>query len=118
MEVGTQNAANGVKSNPQTETKKENALFNLFLKLMTAQAKNQDPMNPSDPTDFASQLATFTQVEQQIKANTLLEKMVSNAMLGTAGLIGKNARVEEKGYLMGHQSGCWLILTKLPPAQI
>jgi flagellar basal-body rod modification protein FlgD len=74
MEVGTQNAANGVKSNPQTETKKENAQFNLFLKLMTAQAKNQDPMNPSDPTDFASQLATFTQVEQQIKANTLLEK--------------------------------------------
>ena len=93
MEVGTQNAANGVKSNPQTETKKENAQFNLFLKLMTAQAKNQDPMNPSDPTDFASQLATFTQVEQQIKANTLLEKMVSNAMLGTSGLIGKNARV-------------------------
>ena len=101
MEVGTQNAANGVKSNPQTETKKENAQFNLFLKLMTAQAKNQDPMNPSDPTDFASQLATFTQVEQQIKANTLLEKMVSNAMLGTAGLIGKNARVEEKGYFDG-----------------
>ena len=101
MEVGTQNAANGVKSNPQTETKKENAQFNLFLKLMTAQAKNQDPMNPSDPIDFASQLATFTQVEQQIKANTLLEKMVSNAMLGTASLIGKNARIEEKGYFDG-----------------
>ena len=101
MEIGAQNAAMGVKSNPQTETKKENAQFNLFLKLMTAQAKNQDPMNPSDPTDFASQLATFTQVEQQIKANTLLEKMVSNAMLGTAGLTGKNARVEEKGYFDG-----------------
>ncbi|MDC0431134.1 hypothetical protein OAL97_01240 [Paracoccaceae bacterium] len=97
----TQNAAIGVKSNPQTETKKENAQFNLFLKLMTAQAKNQDPMNPSDPIDFASQLATFTQVEQQIKANTLLEKMVSNAMLGTASLIGKNARIEEKGYFDG-----------------
>ena len=43
---------------------------------MTAQAKNQDPLNPIDPTDYATQLATFTQVEQQIKANTLLEKMV------------------------------------------
>ena len=60
MEVGTQNAANGVKSNPQTETKKKTAQFNLFLKLMTAHAKNQNPMNPSDPTDLASQLATFT----------------------------------------------------------
>ena len=67
--------------------------------------KNQDPMNPSDPTDFASQLATFTQVEQQIKASTLLEKMVSNAMLGTTSLIGKNAQVEKKYILMGHQSG-------------
>ena len=63
--------------------------------------KNQDPMNPSDPTDFASQLATFTQVEQQIKASTLLEKMVSNAMLGTTSLIGKNVQVEKKGYFDG-----------------
>ena len=67
--------------------------------------KNQDPMNPSVPTDFASQLTTFTQVEQQIKASTLLEKMVSNAMLGTASLIGKNARVEKNDILMGHKSG-------------
>ena len=67
--------------------------------------KNQDPMNPSDPTDFASQLATFMQVEQQIKASTLLEKMVSNVMLGTTSLIGKNAQVEKKDILMGHQSG-------------
>ena len=55
---------------------------------MTAQAKNQDPLNPSDPTDFAS-------------PNTLLEKMVNNAKLSTASLIGKNARIEEKGYFDG-----------------
>ena len=60
--------------------------------------KNQDPMNSSDPTDFASQLAMFTQVEQQIKASTLLEKMVSNSMLGTASLIGKNARVKKRNF--------------------
>ena len=40
---------------------------------MTVQAKNQDLLNPADPTGYATQLATFTQVKQQIKANTLLE---------------------------------------------
>ena len=40
MEIGTQISGAGTKSNNQTETKKENSQFTLFLKLMTAQAKN------------------------------------------------------------------------------
>jgi flagellar basal-body rod modification protein FlgD len=35
-----------------------------FLQLLVAQIKNQDPMNPSDGTQFLSQLAQFTQLEQ------------------------------------------------------
>ena len=101
MEVRSQTVSPSTAPQVKTETKKENSDFILFLKLMIAQAKNQDPLNPTDTTDFATQLATFTQVEQQIKANTLLEKMVSTATLGAASLIGKNARMEEKGYFAG-----------------
>ena len=101
MEVRSQTVSPSTAPQAKTETKKENSDFILFLKLMTAQAKNQDPLNPTDTTDYATQLATFTQVEQQIKANTLLEKMVSTATLGAASLIGKNARMEEKGYFAG-----------------
>ena len=101
MEVRSQTFSPSTAPQAKIETKKENSDFNLFLKLMIAQAKNQDPLNPTDPTDYAMQLATFTQVEQQIKADTLLEKMVSTATLGAASLIGKNARMEEKGYFAG-----------------
>ena len=36
----------------------------MFLKLMMAQLKNQDPMNPTDSSTFLGQLAQYTQLEQ------------------------------------------------------
>jgi len=35
-----------------------------FLKLMVAQMKNQDPMNPSDDKDNIAQMAQFSSLEQ------------------------------------------------------
>lgn len=35
-----------------------------FLKMLVAQLKNQNPLNPMDGTDFAAQLAQFSTVEQ------------------------------------------------------
>ncbi|PWU01377.1 MAG: hypothetical protein C5B51_22960 [Terriglobia bacterium] len=37
---------------------------NMFLQLLVAQLKNQDPLNPADGTQFLSQLAQFQQMEQ------------------------------------------------------
>jgi flagellar basal-body rod modification protein FlgD len=39
---------------------------NMFLQLLVAQLKNQDPLNPSDPAQFMSQLAQFQQLEQSM----------------------------------------------------
>lgn len=39
---------------------------NTFLQLFVAQLKNQDPMNPADGTQFVSQLAQFSELEQVI----------------------------------------------------
>ena len=36
---------------------------NMFLQLLVAQIKNQDPMSPSDGVQFLSQLAQFQQLE-------------------------------------------------------
>lgn len=43
-----------------------------FLKLLTAQLANQDPLAPIDPTQFVSQLAQFSSVEQAVQSNTRL----------------------------------------------
>jgi flagellar basal-body rod modification protein FlgD len=72
--------------------------FNTFLKMLTTQLKNQDPLNPMDNSEYAVQLATFSGVEQQVKTNTLLESL--GAQLGLSGLstyagwVGKEARAD------------------------
>lgn len=47
--------------------------YNNFLQLLVAQLQNQDPTNPSDPTQFVSQLASFSAVEQQVNTNSKLD---------------------------------------------
>ena len=39
---------------------------NMFLQLLVAQMKNQDPLNPADGAQFLAQLAQFQQLEQSI----------------------------------------------------
>jgi flagellar basal-body rod modification protein FlgD len=46
-----------------------------FLKLLVAQLKNQDPMNPMDNQEFVSQLATFTSLEQLMSINANVSKL-------------------------------------------
>ncbi len=46
--------------------------FQSFLRLLTAQLRNQDPLSPLDSTQFVEQLASFSAVEQQIETNRLL----------------------------------------------
>ena len=45
--------------------------FNTFLRMLTVQMQNQDPLNPIDSADYAVQLATFSGVEQQVRTNQL-----------------------------------------------
>lgn len=49
--------------------------FETFLKMLTVQMQNQDPLNPMDSSEFAMQLATFSSVEQQVLTNDLLGEM-------------------------------------------
>ena len=71
--------------------------FDTFLRMLTVQIQNQDPLNPMESKDFAVQLATFAGVEQQVRTNQSLAAMTAQMTLGTvtqlAGWIGMEARV-------------------------
>jgi len=58
-----------------------------FLKMLIAQLKNQDPLNPLDGSQFAAQLAQFSSLEQLQNINTQLET------LGTSFSSLNNAQV-------------------------
>lgn len=71
--AGANVAANGKKDSAAELSQN----YELFLKLLTTQIQNQDPLNPQDPSQFTQQLVQFSQVEQSIATNKNLESVLS-----------------------------------------
>lgn len=46
-----------------------------FLKLLVAQIKNQDPLNPADGLQFVSQLAQFSELEQLMEIREGIQQL-------------------------------------------
>lgn len=65
-----------------------------FLTLLVEQLKNQDPMNPDDPSEFTSQLAEFSSLEQLQNLNESMESLAETQKqsdkFATMALIGKD----------------------------
>jgi flagellar basal-body rod modification protein FlgD len=82
-----------------------------FLKLLIVQLKNQDPLNPMEGTEFATQLAQFSSVEQLTNINDTLTQSVSTNQLMTQSIgnslattmIGKS--VKASGSSFGYTGG-------------
>ena len=85
-------------------TQGEDINKDLFIKILVAQMTNQDPMNPQDPTEYVSQLAQFSSLEQSMRLNesmdillALSDTLVVNSAMGmSSSLIGKHIEVSEQ----------------------
>jgi flagellar basal-body rod modification protein FlgD len=79
--------------------------FETFLKMLTAQARYQDPLEPIDSTEYAAQLAQFSMVEQQVQTNDALSRLQQELGVSTlatlSGWIGKEARAEMPAHFSG-----------------
>lgn len=66
--------------------------YDAFLKLLVAEMSNQDPLNPTDSTEYVAQFASFSSVEQAIQTNKKLDSMMTVSALTQANsLIGQTA---------------------------
>lgn len=67
--------------------------FETFLKMLTTQIQNQDPLSPMQADQFANQLASFSMVEQQTLTNQNLQMLSSvlegGRMVGYANMVGR-----------------------------
>lgn len=83
----------------QTTTPEKRSLssdFDTFIRMLTTQAKYQNPLEPLDSSEYAAQLAQFSMVEQQTKTNdtltALVEKLGATDMAKLSNWIGKEVR--------------------------
>ncbi len=72
-----------------------------FLKLLTTQLQNQDPLNPMDNAQMTSQLAQISTVDGIEKLNATLQKMMSSTIdaevMQAAGMVGRSVMVAGSG---------------------
>lgn len=72
--------------------------FNTFLRLLTTQLQNQDPTNAMSPEQMTQQLVQFAGVEQQLRMNGSLEKLIglqqASQLTASASLLGQVVEVE------------------------
>ena len=72
--------------------------FRTFLTMLTTQLQNQDPTNAMSPEQMTAQLVQFAQVEQQIRVNDSLQRLIglqqAAQLTATAPLLGRMVEVE------------------------
>src|ERR1700694_553573 len=66
-----------------------------FLKLLTTQLQNQDPLHPMDDTQSVAQLAQFSALQASNELKTAFQTFESNfSVMQSAGLLGKTVSAQ------------------------
>ena len=99
--------ANPEPSGPRTLPTTNGMGRDEFLKMLVAQLKNQDPLNPMDGKDMAAQLAQFSTVEQLIAMNKSMDESKAAQAEMTDAIVSleeaQNERADELAQLIEGQ---------------
>lgn len=83
--MATVNAASAAATSATEQSRKTLfGSYDLFLKLLTTQIKNQNPLEPMDPAEYTQQLVQYSTVEQGLKTNEQLASLLSVIQSGQA----------------------------------
>lgn len=111
MSIASVAAANPTTRTSVTDQKSIAENFDVFLKLLTTQLKNQNPLEPLKTNEFTQQMVQFTQVEQQVKANKNLEELGDlfrqTTLTSSVSYIGKQVTAEASTTNLENGSADW-----------
>src|SRR3981189_492154 len=91
--AASQTATNGASSSTSSSSSSSSsglsglsgaASEQTFLHLLVAQIKNQDPLSPTDSTQFVTQLAQFSQLEQSIGIKSDMDTLLQAIAKGSS----------------------------------
>lgn len=71
-----------------------------FLKILTSQLNNQDPLKPVDNQEFVAQIAQFATLEQSRQLNVKIDQLLSTqSSVQSVGLLGRLVDVNQNGFI-------------------
>jgi flagellar basal-body rod modification protein FlgD len=72
-----------------------------FLKILTSQLNNQDPLKPVDNQEFVAQIAQFATLEQSRQLNVKIDQLLSTqSSVQSVGLLGRTVDVNQNGFIV------------------
>lgn len=108
------NAPATTSSSTSSSTSSITSDFDTFLQLLTAQLENQDPLNPLESTEFATQIATFSGVEQQVLTNDLLADLTTALGATEIGQLANWVGMEVRAAMPAYFDGSPITLVPNP----
>jgi flagellar basal-body rod modification protein FlgD len=94
MTIGTNGVDSNVSASSSNSIVGNGDMTQLFTKLLIAQIKNQNPLEPTDPSQFVSQLTQLSQVEsmQQMvsQTNASASMLESMQVMALGAQVGSN----------------------------
>src|SRR5450830_273976 len=84
-----------------TASQSSNISIQDFLKILTAQLNNQDPLKPVDNEEFVAQIAQFATLEQSRQLNVKIDDLLTvQSSQQSVGLLGKTVDVNQNGFII------------------
>ena len=98
VDTSYSDSRNGSSTGGVASNSTASGMNTMFMQLLVAQIQNQDPLNPTDGTEYVSQLAQLTQVQSmetmsQLMANSSV-LMDNLQTLTTGNLVGQHVMVQ------------------------
>ncbi len=115
MDIAATSAAASAATNSTAAGDRDNLIdsYDTFLQLLTAQLRNQSPLEPMDANQFTEQLVQYSSVEQAIKTNDSLETLISvsaaNEATALVSYIGKTVTASGAASTLENGSASWTL---------
>jgi flagellar basal-body rod modification protein FlgD len=91
-------SASTTTTSSSSSTSTLSADYDMFIQLLCAQLENQDPLDPTDATEFTNQLVQYSNLEQQMATNDKLDEVLSSidlmSMSSGVGYMGHTVEAE------------------------
>jgi flagellar basal-body rod modification protein FlgD len=122
--LGTAGATATANAASQTASSQQQLATNMnsFLMLLTAQLQHQDPLDPTDTSQFTNQLVLFAQVQQQIDINQNLETMQasqnSSALASSSNYLGTDVTAVSTQLPLQNSSATFYYTTPADTAKV